>query len=400
MARSLNVHPYMPGTFGHYLQHERGLVRGPTDLPLAVRSVGRRLSARPKDIAPNSPMLPGLAKALGVPLDAIQAYAKAAPMTEQWLKKINSQLAAGTIPRGKKLGNAIRATHHKRHNAPSKPFGRQVSQDGKRGPSPRSAFGRYLLSAHNLSLQDLTTRLGINYALAAKITSGGLAPNHPLLPRIARELHVPLAKVVSFMKLPPMPDYTLKRIARQFGEPSSPRRRRHAIAKNTKHALTRLAAEKGLTLKALAKKLKVKPGVLWTYATGKGNPNHPLLPRVAEALGVPLDTLQQMAKGESRIAHEVQKASTAVVVAPTNGTSNGHAPRKYNSLRRQEVELRQAARSVLMTLNQAIMEGQEWSPPLSIAALHAVMQDYVNGRGGRGGTLVLDPRFSEFFDPK
>jgi len=301
---------YDAGTFGHYLQNDLKIPAGPTRLPLAVRNIALRLQRSAEGVAPNSPMLPGLAKYLGVPLDTVQKFAKGAPLNEKWLSKISTQLARGTIPRGKKLGKAIHAKH------------------------------------------------------ASKKKTKGRAPVE--------------------------------------------------IQPHTKHELTRIAAEKGFRLGDLAKELGVKAGSLWAIATGKCAPSHPLLPEIANALDIPLRRLQAMCKlpglsiGRPK-AKRKEKVLAVVHVSREhthqhNGNghpkNNGHHPRKYNAMRKQEIELRQAARSILSSLNLAIMEGQQWSPPLPVAALHAVMQDYMNSKGGRGGALVLDPRFAEFFDPK
>lgn len=56
------------------------------------RATAMRLSAKPDEVAPNSPMLDLIAKEVGVDVEQIRPFAKGQPMSEQWLAKVQTQL--------------------------------------------------------------------------------------------------------------------------------------------------------------------------------------------------------------------------------------------------------------------------------------------------------------------
>ncbi|HKW48274.1 MAG TPA: hypothetical protein VJN70_12550 [Gemmatimonadaceae bacterium] len=73
--------------FGQWLAR-----RGKKLKDLQHKSTAMRLSAKPEEVATNSPMLDLIAKELGVDVDQIRAFAKGPPMSDVWLAKVHTQM--------------------------------------------------------------------------------------------------------------------------------------------------------------------------------------------------------------------------------------------------------------------------------------------------------------------
>jgi len=158
-------------------------------------SIGKMLSAKPKKIAPNSPMLAELAKFMKRPLSELQAFAKGPPMGEKWVNKIRSQIEHGTIPDGRPK--------------PGK----------RRSAGPRATPLGELLANKGWTASKLAAEIGVKPNMIWKASMGVLAPNHPLLPEIAKALGEPLGKLAAMQDGKPLKPGMLLKTANQLGIP-------------------------------------------------------------------------------------------------------------------------------------------------------------------------------------
>ncbi|HKW13080.1 MAG TPA: hypothetical protein VJS69_01200 [Candidatus Krumholzibacteria bacterium] len=331
------THIYDAGTFGHFLQQHCGIANM-RQLPPDVRSFAIRLHANPEKIAPNSPMLPLLAEALKQPTEAVRAFTKGEPMTDRFLKKIQNQMAHGTVWRGGQ-GKVAKTTKV----AAKQPQTVAVSpkKKGARDYKPRSPLAKYLWTEHQLTIHDVSEKLHVKYMQMQKMVMGLMAPNHPLVVKLAELVRVPHHKIASYMKLAPMNESVLKRVASQLGLP---------------------------------------------VRRGGGRP--------------PMGKTPELKQPKNGKAVVLYSGPVKVVPEPTlNGTGKkkgAYGP--HNKLRKQELSLRQAVRDLVMTCNLTTMQNQDFTPPLPIAVLYPVLQDYLEKNHVRGNILV-DPRFATYFDP-
>lgn len=292
-------------------------------------------------------------------------------------------------------------------------------------PSSATPFGEFL-AERDIAVTPETLGEYISLARRLREKPEKVAPNSPRLPGFAAHIGVPLAAVQKFCKAPPMGKRWVEKIESQMGAGTlrHTHKRHHVVGKgNYKHPLARMAAEKGLSLVALAKKAGVKQPVVWRASTGKMPPNHPQLVRIAAALGVPTAELAKLQKAPAisgRVLELAERRDAAggghqrragkrgpgkggkgVVLASVSSQpreqTNGTGPRKYNRLRKLELGLRESARALIATLNLAIMNGETHIPPLPVGDLHLFLQDYLREKGIKESILV-DPKFKTVFD--
>ena len=156
-------------------------------------------------------------------------------------------------------------------------------------------------------------------------------------------------------------------------------------------------------------------------------PNSPALEELAEFMRRPLAELVAFAKGPpmgeawvmklrnqiangnlSRVKRKKLKPTRpgkAIVLASIsahpgangNGAANGHRATKYNRLKKSGHTVRESVRALVATINYHIMAGATESPPLPLADLYAVMEDYLKEKGIKENVLV-DPKFPHLFD--
>lgn len=174
-----------------------------TKLPGAI---GKYLSSKPKRVAPNSPGLEALAKFMGVPLAELQPFAKAPPMGEKWVRKIRGQIENGTLPRGGPSTN--KRYRRKRAKRPT----------GVQGPASyaaRNPFTKLVLSK-GTTLTQLAETIGAKQSALWRVSMGGMAPNHPLIARIAHEIKVPVSQLAAMQRARPITGAFLTRAEKQF----------------------------------------------------------------------------------------------------------------------------------------------------------------------------------------
>jgi len=56
-------------------------------------------------------------------------------------------------------------------------------------------------------------------------------------------------------------------------------------------------------------------------------------------------------------------------------------------------------RALISTLNVSVMKGDTHMPPIPLADMYAILQDYVTEKGIKASVL-LDPLFGTLFDPR
>jgi len=168
-------------------------------------SMARKLRDRPDQVAPNSPILPRLAKQIDRPLEEILPFAKAPPMKEWRIQKTETQIAKGTVPRGRRR-TAGRAKKQK------PPAGRGTIKN----VLVKNPLGIHIHAAGR-NMREVAERLHVPAAMLWRISTGLINPNHPLLPRLAKEIGMPLAKLVATATKPPLRERWLTQAQQEYG---------------------------------------------------------------------------------------------------------------------------------------------------------------------------------------
>lgn len=344
-------HRYAAGSFGAFLQAHG--YDSPRDLPELGRSVATKLCTAPNRVAPNSPTLEVIARHLKVPASEVVAFAKGKPMIPRMVLKIANQ-----IKHGVKSGTAARKQKLEKLGEEAKQHftarAEQRKADGltRKTGTPRSKFAKWLWIKHQITIGDLAQKLDIPYGTMVRISTGEFAKNHPLIPKIAAQLHEDARRIATFAERPPLREDILRRVRGQVA----------AMRHKPKHYPSH------------------KPKAKATEEP-KPDPKPPL-------------------NGKAVVLHE--EIVEAIELPPRNG-NNGNRYGAYgpqNRLRKQEIALRQAARDLIITCNVAAMSDEPLTPPIPAAVLSLVMTDYLL-RCNVKGTLLLDPiAFAKAFDPE
>ena len=169
--------------------------------------VANRLARDPKAVAPNSPMLPSFAQFLDISLRQLKSFAEGPEMSKKFVRKIEGQMAAGTIPRG--------TSKKKTKQRPPMPEPQSDLDDSdgevlgtvevgsgnhRREPLSNSTAFAKLVFSKGTSLTDLAERLHIPTSMMWRVSGGGVAPNHPVLEMIATALDVPISELSALQK--------------------------------------------------------------------------------------------------------------------------------------------------------------------------------------------------------
>lgn len=316
--------PVSSSPFAEYAR-EHGFPRV-TELP---GSIGKNLSAKPKKIAPNSPMLEELAKFMKRPLSELQAFAKGPPMGDKWVKKIRGQIDKGTIPRGAASANKQTAAKQR----PTSETRRRYKTSVAKNP-----LGR-LIQSHGLTFAQLGDQIGIKTPVLWKASMGGLAPNHPVLPKIAEALGEPLGKIAGMQHGRKLKPGMRDKVARQLG-----------IALSDTEKPDRKPG-KGIVLGSLS--------------------------------SAPRD-----ARGESN-------GSTGKHLVPRGA----YGPQNRLASKRVQRDVRQSVRALVSTCNVAVMKGDSHIPPIPVEDMYAILQLLVTEMGIKVEVLI-HPQFPKLFDPR
>src|SRR5262245_49396291 len=185
---------FAPDTFGAWLQR-RGF-ENLKAVPALYRTAAQRLNTG--DIAPNSPILPRFANELGVSLETLQPFAKAAPLDARWVQKIETQLAKGTLPRGSK-------THHRKAGPKA-----EVRAKGHRRSNNAGPLAKLLVERSGMPVSALAEKLGISHATMGRLCAGQLAGNHPPLAPLAKALKLDVKVLTKYMHGPRLNPQAIK----------------------------------------------------------------------------------------------------------------------------------------------------------------------------------------------
>jgi len=311
-----------------------------------------------------------------------------------------------------------------------------------------SPFVRFLASKgyHAAGKLGVFRNIGRRLALAPD----KVAPNSPILPPFAEFLEIPLKTLQKFAGGAPMSEQFVRKIRIQMEKDtltrgarrerklkkvptpsdSEERNGRGNYLKVTKNATAfrrYVVTAHNIDLTPLARRASIPISMMWRVSCGQIAPNHPVLTVIANALNVDVSEIVKFCnpdetplKGNHIKAAEKlvkrylatggksrdrRKPGTSLVPVPTphaNANGNGHhAAVVYNRLgsKRTQLELREAARTMVGTLNVAIMNGDTHIPPLTIQEVYLVLVDYLQEKGVKDNVIV-HPNFARLFDPK
>lgn len=286
------------------------------------------------------------------------------------------------------------------------------------------SFG-HLAQQHGIANPVNPGGLGGSVITQLNRANNSIAPNSPMLDVVASRLGVPVEQVRAFANGPEMSEAYVKKLAAQIANETVPRglqvRNRGTSGKlpppkrsqvgarrraETSKAFIKFVASHGMTLAQLAAVAKVPISFLWALSSAPAtySKDHPHLQALAVALNVPLATLQQFAtrpaKVDGRTTRHDKPQTPGVAVARVEaplelpGLSE---PKRRNSLKRNQLRVRQVARALASSANLCIMQGATTLPPIPVADLCVLLQDYFDEKGITQH-ILLDPGFVEVFD--
>jgi transcriptional regulator with XRE-family HTH domain len=278
-------------------------------------------------LPPNHPLVPKMAEILGLTLPEIHTFCKHEPFTESQIKLAESRLGtkeqadgtfrrAAAVPKALPAGDvaaAIEGEVDEDHHINK--AGVIVPNRQRRGRVSHVPYGQRVTSlrarrlALGLNYVKLAAALGVDQAFVYRTVDNpkALAPNHPLIPKIASVLKLSEAEVRRHAKRPRMTDMAIN--------------------------------------SALAKMGRQHPG-----RNGGKQKTQPA---------------KKPAKKPAKQPDEKQEPGTALVPVSTKGRkSTGlsvhDAKRAYNALRLMDPETRQCARSLAMATTLAAMKGKKF----------------------------------------
>jgi transcriptional regulator with XRE-family HTH domain len=300
----------------------------------------------------------------------------------------------------------------------------------------------------NLTRGEVARALGCSIPWLATIERHprALAPNNPVIPKLAELLGMSEPEVQAFAKAEPFTEAQLKLSRFRMGRHEGGKRRSPKAllgsgdgAEAATRALVRTATSlraarkaRGLDAAAFAKQLGVHKSLITNRIDHDDiAPNHPLVPKIAKALGMRESAVRKLAKrplmdekglqqSASRLgkpvpgvtrgargmtwatrrklrkqaAHRerepgtalVRTSAQAVVVAATpTGTLNGKiSKRAYNALKKLNHETRQCARSLAMATTLAAMSGKKYlDVAIPTVGMAAILNDWFRLKGVR-----------------
>lgn len=292
------------------------------------------------------------------------------------------------------------------------------------------SFG-YLAQQHGMANPVNPGGLGGSVITQLNRANNSIAPNSPMLDVVASRLGVAVEQVRAFANGPEMSEASVKKLAAQIANETVPRglqvqnrgtpgklpppKRSQAGARRraeTSKAFIKFVASHGMTLAQLASVAKVPISFLWALSSAPATygKDHPHLQALAVALHVPLATMQQFAtrpaksaksaKVDGRTTRHDKPQTPGVAVARVEAPpelSGLPEPKRRNSLKRNQLRVRQVARALASSANLCIMQGATTLPPLPVADLCVLLQDYFDEKGITQH-ILLDPGFVEVFD--
>lgn len=298
-------------------------------------------------------------------------------------------------------------------------------------------------------------------AMRLERTPEKVAPNALHVEPLARALHLPLAEVQSFAKGPPLSQAQLDRVAKRAAHPGGYGRSNFkSEIKNEPVAHHRKpAAATRRTGGHHGKPFLPKRGSFGALMQSQGVPswpqleerigsvagmhvakalqraphlvarNNPALQLIADALKVPLATIEAFARGkklgetrikaiQTRLTANAKKAKKekSVVLATVHVSGgraiqrvedpdgNGHAKRKgrpigakTNKLRRADREVREIVRTFYGTYNFMVLNGEVTFPPVPLEQMGVFLREFLDAKG-MAADLMLNPNFKDAFD--
>jgi len=337
-------------------------------------------------LAPNHPIIEKLAESLGMSVPEVQTFAKHEPYTQGQIKLALFRMARGRDNRG---GDALPRAPKALPAGEAEPNdGERVNKEGQVvavQPKPRlpKRTSRHVASLAALSKAQGFTRgslanaLGVSRAMIDRVVlnSLGLAPNHPIIPKVAKTLGVAEEEVRRHARKKTLSHQALLMIDARMGKPSPAaatyRARRHFGAqrgnKNPKETwASRRRREKAEAMQAERERRR----------------DEKLAAKAAKARGQPGTALVRVKQGA------VERAVAR---------NERDEKRAYNALRLMDKDTRQCARSLATATVLAALKGNSHVDVAVPTADLANLLNYLFGKAGMEVPVVIGKSFDELF---
>lgn len=276
---------------------------------------------------------------------------------------------------------------------------------------------------------------------SVKLRTSKIPPNHPYVAQLAGALDLSPKRFTTIFsaRAKPLPDRVLRGIAsRAAAHPPTARAERRPpmtsmIEAEQEHASTNGHATEKLSRrgehmqpdrpdhKLILDAGMTSVGELVMRAMGTVSPsgsfyakvrtravapNHPYLPRLADALGVSVErVIDAFSINVAPLHATIVKRLTSTAPGPRKAKRAARVPREdaiyangkrhYNKLKSKNLGLRQSTRSIISTYIVAAMNGEK-AITIPIDALYPFLQDYIELRHIKGAVLI-SPDFAEQF---
>lgn len=160
------------------------------------------------------------------------------------------------------------------------------------------------------------------------------------------------------------------------------------------------------SIAALERESGIGRSIILPFLLGKLPNNHPALSRLAVALKTseaalarcmtgkpwPEKTVKQVAGQIATREEKKTKPGKGVVLSKASPLVGG----RRNSLKRGKMDLQEAVRMYVGSVNMAAMAGHTHLPPMPVPLAHKLLTDYLLEKGIDG--MLVRPDFAEVFD--
>lgn len=270
-----------------------------------------------------------------------------------------------------RLGVSVEIVRRFAHGAPmSERFRIKIAKQIQNGTVPRGAqtrstggskktfestspFATWLRTHHQMTMTAASKASGIPFPYFLMLSSKptGVAPNHPVVMALATFCHVSPQSVKRFALGTPLSGGAYARVHNIFA--------RHIAKHAARQQQTQL----------------MQP---------QHDPDEGDRPNTAVVVHMPRLPARPARPDVDEVA-EVDEVRT-------------RRGGPQNKLRRADTRLREVARALVATVNVSIMKGEQHMPPIPLADLRLVLEDYLTVKGVRVNVLI-DADFLSAFDP-
>jgi len=208
-----------------------------------------------------------------------------------------------------------------------------------------------------------------------------IAPNSPTLAAFAKVIKRPLAEVQAFATHAPLDEKWIQKLQTQIANGNRQGYRRDTRLKGKAHTLRQARS---------------------AYRRRKHEGKHGDTVLASVQVEAPRD--RPKPKKQQKAKRVVVKVPGKIVQFPTptaheGNDANGNGRRdRYNRLKQGDDFLRQAVRSLVASVNVAVMRGDPFLPAYPIEEISAILRDYLDEKGV--ADVLVTPRFSDLFDKK